>query len=342
MDEIVVATDFDREGELIGLEAVRIVREASPSATVRRARFSALTRPELLASFNELGDLDERLASSAATREVVDLAWGAVLTRFLSLACERRGRDLLSVGRVQTPTLALLEEREREIEESVPTPFWRVVATFARDGHEFRGEHAQSPFARRDEAEAARGLMHLGPGDELISYLPLSHIAEQMASLHGPAVNGYCVSCCEQMEQLPEALREVRPTIFLGVPRVWEKIQARVEGRVAQAPPHRQKLFRWAQRSALARARGERPLLHALAEALVGRKLRMALGFDRARLLVTAAAPIARATLEFFESLARASAPGPRPATRRPGGASSPSARRCLGPRCGSTGTARS
>ena len=161
VDEIIVATDFDREGELIGLEAVRIVQEASPSASVKRARFSALTRPELVASFNELGDLDERLASSAATREVVDLAWGAVLTRFLSLACDRRGRDLLSVGRVQTPTLALLEEREREIEESVPIPWWRVAAALARDGHEFRAEHAQSPFSHRDEAEAARGLAGL-------------------------------------------------------------------------------------------------------------------------------------------------------------------------------------
>src|SRR5439155_167298 len=161
VDEVIVATDFDREGELIGHEPVQIVHEISGSAGVRRARFSALTRPELVASFNELGDLDERLASSAATREVVDLAWGAVLTRFLSIACDRRGRDILSVGRVQTPTLALLEQREREIEESVPTPFWRVVATFARDGHEFRAEHSQSPFSHRDEAEAARGLAGL-------------------------------------------------------------------------------------------------------------------------------------------------------------------------------------
>ncbi len=161
VDEVIVATDFDREGELIGSEAVRVVHEASPSAGVRRARFSALTRPELLATFENLGELDEKLASSAATREVVDLAWGAVLTRFLSIACDRRGRDILSVGRVQTPTLALLEEREREIEEYVPTPWWRVVATFARDGHEFRAEHAQSPFWHRDEAEAARGLSGL-------------------------------------------------------------------------------------------------------------------------------------------------------------------------------------
>jgi long-subunit acyl-CoA synthetase (AMP-forming) len=152
-------------------------------------------------------------------------------------------------------------------------------------------------------AGTARQLMEVGPADELISYLPLSHIAEQMISLHGAAVNGYSIACCERLEQLPDVLREVRPSIFVGVPRVWEKIQARIEERVAQAPALRQKLFRWALRSGLARARGERPLLHGLADALVGRKLRAALGFGRARLLVTTAAPVSRATLEFFESL---------------------------------------
>ena len=160
-DEVVVATDFDREGELIGLETVRVVHEVAPGAGVRRAKFSSLTRQELVGAFEDLSDLDERLASSAATREAVDLAWGAVLTRFLSLACGRRGRDILSVGRVQTPTLALIEDREREVEEFVPSPWWRVVATLARDGTEFRADHVQNPFQRRDEAEAARSLAGL-------------------------------------------------------------------------------------------------------------------------------------------------------------------------------------
>jgi long-chain acyl-CoA synthetase len=152
-------------------------------------------------------------------------------------------------------------------------------------------------------ADVVRELLEVRPGDELVSYLPLSHIAEQMASLHSPAVNGYCIACCEKLEELPEVLREVRPTIFVGVPRVWEKMQARIEERLLQAAPRRRALFRWAQRTALARARGERPILHAAADALVLRKVRAALGFDRARLLGTTAAPTPRATLEFFESL---------------------------------------
>src|SRR3989337_2916052 len=79
IDEVVVATDYDREGELIGLEAVRVVR-AVAAVPVRRARFASLTRRELVEAFGRLTDLDERLAESAAVRETVDLAWGAVLT----------------------------------------------------------------------------------------------------------------------------------------------------------------------------------------------------------------------------------------------------------------------
>ena len=152
-------------------------------------------------------------------------------------------------------------------------------------------------------AEVVREQLEFRPGDELVSYLPLCHIAEQMASIHGPSVNGYCIACCERLEELPEALREVRPTIFLGVPRVWEKIQSRLEERLSQAPPRKQALFRWAQKTALARARGERPLLYAAAEALVLRKVRAALGFGRARRLGTTAAPTPRAVLDYFESL---------------------------------------
>ena len=169
VEEIIVATDYDREGELIGREAVRIVHEIAPSATVRRAKFSALTRRELLTAFEHLADLDDHLASSAAAREVVDLAWGAVLTRFLSLTCERRGSEILSVGRVQTPTLALVTGREREIEEFVPTPWWRVVATLAAGDVEFPATHANGEFWHLDEAEAAQGLAELATEGRVMS-----------------------------------------------------------------------------------------------------------------------------------------------------------------------------
>jgi len=150
-DEIVVATDFDREGELIGAEALA---EANVSRAVRRARFSALTKAEIERAFAELAELDHKLAASAETRQLIDLAWGAALTRFISLASGQLGKDFLSVGRVQSPTLALIVDREREIKQFVPTPYWEVRADL-RKGDAFNASHKHGRFYDKEEAHRA-------------------------------------------------------------------------------------------------------------------------------------------------------------------------------------------
>ena len=141
-----------------------------------------------------------------------------------------------------------------------------------------------------------------------ISYLPLSHIAEQMTTIHGPMALGSIVYFAESLEKLGETLKEVRPTLFLGVPRVWEKIQAKMVAAGAQAKPLRKKIAAWARKQGLAggyaEQKGEaRPLLYPIANKLVFSKVRQALGLDRARICVTSAAPISKDTLEFFLSL---------------------------------------
>jgi DNA topoisomerase-1 len=153
VQEVIVATDFDREGELIGAEAVDIVLAANPSVKVRRSRFSAFTRSEVETAFSNLTELDHRLAKAAESRQVIDLAWGAVLTRFMSLATGQRGRDFLSVGRVQSPTLALIADREREIIGFVPKPFWEIIAKLDA-GAEFSARHEHGAFWDRAEADA--------------------------------------------------------------------------------------------------------------------------------------------------------------------------------------------
>src|SRR2546428_632350 len=126
IDEVVLATDFDREGELIGVEALETLRHQHPNLPARRARFSAMTTSEVRRAFENLVEPDWALAEAAAARQRIDLAWGAVLTRFLTVECGSE-RQVLSAGRVQTPTLRLAADRERDREDFVPRPFWNVV-----------------------------------------------------------------------------------------------------------------------------------------------------------------------------------------------------------------------
>ena len=84
-DSIVIATDFDREGELIGSDALSCIQEVNPTAPVSRARYSAFTKEEITHAFSNLVELDTNLASAGASRQDIDLIWGAVLTRYLTL-----------------------------------------------------------------------------------------------------------------------------------------------------------------------------------------------------------------------------------------------------------------
>ncbi|RJQ54477.1 MAG: DNA topoisomerase I [Actinobacteria bacterium] len=156
-DEIIVATDFDREGELIGLDAVHKIEEVNPKAVVRRARFSALTKGEVEHAFSNLEDVYENLASAGEARQDIDLVWGAALTRFISLASGRLGHQFLSVGRVQSPTLALIIERERERQAFKIEPYWTIKARFSRNGDTFLASHKTDRFFKKDEAEAVLG-----------------------------------------------------------------------------------------------------------------------------------------------------------------------------------------
>ena len=149
-DEIIIATDYDREGELIGMETVR--EAGADMGIVRRAKFSALTKGEVENAFSNLTDPDKKLADAAEARQIIDLAWGAVLTRLISLSSGQVGKNFMSVGRVQSPTLKLLVDRHEEIESFVPKPYWELVGKFGILA--FKGSHASNPFWDKDEAEA--------------------------------------------------------------------------------------------------------------------------------------------------------------------------------------------
>jgi DNA topoisomerase I len=159
-DRVIIATDFDREGELIGWEALEILRKVHPTIKVERARYSALTRDEIERAFSDLREVDRALAEAAESRQEIDLVWGALLTRYLSLTAGQRGSGFLSAGRVQTPTLALLVARDQEIKEFVPEPFWTLEATGTADGEEFRLQHEHGIFTEAGEAKRLLAALH--------------------------------------------------------------------------------------------------------------------------------------------------------------------------------------
>lgn len=142
-DEVIIATDYDREGELIGREALMI---SNFRGRVKRAKFSAVTGEEIMRAFSNLTELNNNLADSAESRQHIDLVWGAVLTRFFSLVTGQKWKNFLSVGRVQSPTLALIVDREREILSFKPEKYWDIEANFTEKGVKFVGSHEANPF----------------------------------------------------------------------------------------------------------------------------------------------------------------------------------------------------
>ena len=161
---VVIATDYDREGELIGLEALQQAvdvnkeiagGELAERPPVKRARYSALTKDEIERAFAELDELSYDLAYAAAARQDIDLIWGATLTRAVSLATRRFGSNFLSVGRVQSPTLGLVVERELERRAHIPKSYWEVFAKFEHPDGSFEAHHATDKFWDEAEAKAA-------------------------------------------------------------------------------------------------------------------------------------------------------------------------------------------
>jgi DNA topoisomerase I len=151
---IIVATDFDREGELIGVEVVDYLQKYNKNITeVKRAKFSAITKYEITEAFSKLSDVDYSLSAAGESRQLIDLIWGVVLTRFISLTANKTGKDYLSIGRVQSPTLALLVAKEKEIQAFKPEPFWRLLAKLKKDIL-FEAEHKNGRFWKKEEIDS--------------------------------------------------------------------------------------------------------------------------------------------------------------------------------------------
>jgi len=145
-------------------------------------------------------------------------------------------------------------------------------------------------------------------GDEVLSYLPLCHVAERLISVIDGVWAGLVVNFGEGGPSFPQDLRDVQPTVFLGVPRVWEKMLATVEIRMADASRLKRLLYKACVRQGrrMAPRRMARRMTVAdrvvlfVCEVLVFRALREKLGMSRVRSALSGAAPIAPQVLEYL------------------------------------------
>ncbi len=160
--------------------------------------------------------------------------------------------------------------------------------------------------------ESERTLIPLTDRDEVLSFLPLAHIAERSFSVNLAVYYGYVVNFAENLESVPQNLREVRPTVFFAVPRIWEKLHSGVILTIQEADWPKRIAFHLAVSAG--RVYAERklsnqsvPLWLALAyrwaQLSVLRPLRYRIGLDRVRIALSAAAPISPDILRFFWSL---------------------------------------
>jgi Topoisomerase IA len=166
--QVTIATDYDREGELIGKEAYELVREVNEDVAIDRVRFSSITDREVTEAFANPDEIDFDLAAAGEARQVIDLLWGAALTRFLSLSARQLGDDFISVGRVQGPTLKLLVDREREIEAFDPEDYWELFADLETDAD---GGFESQYFYRDEDGNEAERLWDGDPAEAVYDAL---------------------------------------------------------------------------------------------------------------------------------------------------------------------------
>lgn len=152
------ACDYDAEGETIGYNVLRYACGGREEVALR-AKFSTLTKEDLVSSFAEAkAGMGLGLARAGRTRHVLDFIWGVNLSRMLSSATNATypGYKVISMGRVQGPTLAFVVQKEIEVRSFVPTPYWTTTGVFEKDGARFEAPNSTGRFLRRVDAELSK------------------------------------------------------------------------------------------------------------------------------------------------------------------------------------------
>ncbi len=148
--------------------------------------------------------------------------------------------------------------------------------------------------------------------DEVLSFLPLCHIAQRIASVYNPLLGGFKISFVENLDSIPLNIREVSPSIFFAVPRIWEKFYSSLVLRMQDSTSLEKLAFKWAigiGRKVSDRRLKNQPVpfhlkaLFYLADWAVLKNLKKFIGLDKTRYILSGAAPISPDLLKFYHSL---------------------------------------
>ena len=150
--DFISACDFDVEGSVIAWNILRFICKTEKG---KRMKFSTLTPTDLAEAYDYASkQLDFEQIEAGLARHHLDFLWGINASRALIMALKAAGSfKILSTGRVQGPTLELLEKREREIAVFVPTPFWELQLTAIIGKDEVLASHEKGKFWKKPEAE---------------------------------------------------------------------------------------------------------------------------------------------------------------------------------------------
>ncbi len=152
--DFIVCCDFDTEGSVIGSNILKFLCDVKDA---KRMKFSTLTKIDLIESYKNMSDhLDFGQIEAGLTRHWLDWYWGLNLTRALTLAMKSsadKGFKILSTGRVQGPTLALLLERELKIRNFTVKPYWQLELNCRADSKSFTALYEKNRLWAKNEAD---------------------------------------------------------------------------------------------------------------------------------------------------------------------------------------------
>lgn len=157
-DKFINACDYDVEGEVIAYNIFKYSCKVDPiGEKVKRMKFSTLTDDAIREAYKNLEKPNKGMSDAGLTRHILDWFWGINLSRALTLAIRKaHGYVILSIGRVQGPTLKILSMRDKEIKIFKPEKYWQLELIAEKDSQQLSAFHEEDKFWDKEKVEKVK------------------------------------------------------------------------------------------------------------------------------------------------------------------------------------------